>query len=62
MCHRALFHFLISNPYLNYLFIYLFIDIMVTKTLIIIALGAAIGVSPWRNSKVVEFLIQITGG
>jgi len=33
-----------------------------TKTLIAMAIGMAIGVSPLRDSSIVKFLIAITGG
>lgn len=35
---------------------------MVTKTLIAVAIGAAIGLSPLRDSALANFLIAITGG
>lgn len=35
---------------------------MLTKTLISIGLGAAIAMSPLRNSSLVNILITITGG
>ena len=33
-----------------------------TKCLITIAVGVAIGISPYRDSKIVNFLVAITGG
>lgn len=33
-----------------------------TKTLIALALGAAVGISPLRDSAVVKIIIAITGG
>ena len=35
---------------------------MLTKTLISIGIGAAIGLSPLRNSLLAKILITITGG
>jgi hypothetical protein len=35
---------------------------MVTKTLISVAIGIAIGLSPLRNSLLAKILITITGG
>ena len=35
---------------------------MLTKTLISIGIGVAIGLSPLRNSSLAKFLIAITGG
>lgn len=32
------------------------------KTLISIGIGVAIGLSPFRNSRLAEFIITITGG
>lgn len=40
----------------------LFIFIMVSKTLISIAIGVAIGLSPLRNSQLAKIWITITGG
>lgn len=35
---------------------------MLTKTLISIGIGVAIGLSPLRDSSLAKFLITITGG
>jgi hypothetical protein len=40
----------------------LFTFIMVSKTLISIAIGVAIGLSPLRNSQLAKIWITITGG
>jgi hypothetical protein len=40
----------------------LFPFIMVSKTLISIAIGVAIGLSPFRNSQLAKIWITITGG
>lgn len=40
----------------------LFIFIMVSRTLIAIVIGAAIGLSPLRNSQLANILIALTGG
>jgi hypothetical protein len=42
--------------------IILFTLIMVSKTLISIAIGVAIGLSPLRNSQLAKIWITITGG
>ena len=36
--------------------------LMLTKTLISIGIGVAIGLSPLRNSSLAKILIAITGG
>lgn len=40
----------------------LFTLIMVSKTLISIGIGVAIGLSPLRNSQLAKIIITITGG